>query len=124
MKYLFLKRRTLGLGPSRPQRKNAVPTSLRLEGAYLLSTNQKGHQHFELPVRSDENPKHSINEVDNWLLGFSHPVDDEGDEEDVGECGVDASVEGNSPLLAKPGRVVNTCTVCWPGEKKNAKMQY
>ena len=111
MKYLFLKRRTLGLGPSRPQRKNAVPTSLRLEGVYLLSTNQKGHQHFELPVRSDENPKHSINEVDNWLLGFSHPVDDEGDEEDVGECGVDASVEGNSPLLAKPGRVVNTCAV-------------
>ena len=79
---------------------------------------------IELPVRSDENPKHSINEVNNWLLGFSHPVDDEGDEEDVGECGVDASVEGNSPLLAKPGRVVNTCTVCWPGEKKNAKMQY
>ena len=47
-------------------------------------------------------------------MGFSHPVDDEGDEEDVGEGGVDAPVERNPPLLAEPGGVVDTCPVCWP----------
>jgi len=47
-------------------------------------------------------------------LGFSHPVDDEGDEEDVGEGGVDAPVERNPPLLAEPGGVVDTRTVCRP----------
>ena len=66
------------------------------------------------PVRGDENSKHSINEVDDGLLGFSHSVDDEGDEEDVGEGGVDASVQGNPPLLAEPGRVVDTCPVRRP----------
>ena len=74
----------------------------------------KYERHFEIPVRGDENPKHSINEVDDRFLGFSHPVDDKGDEEDVGEGGVDAPVEGNPPLFAKPGWVVDTRTVCWP----------
>ena len=48
------------------------------------------------------------------MLWLRHAVDDERDEEDVGEGGVDASVQGNPPLLAEPGRVVDTCTVGWP----------
>ena len=48
------------------------------------------------------------------MLWLRHAVDDERDEEDVGEGGVDASVQGNPPLLAEPGRVVDTCTVGRP----------
>ena len=48
------------------------------------------------------------------MLWLRHAVDDERDEEDVGEGGVDASVQGNPPLLAEPGRVVDTCPVGRP----------
>ena len=48
------------------------------------------------------------------MLWLRHAVDDEGDEEDVGEGGVDPSVQGNPPLLAEPGRVVDTCPVGRP----------
>ena len=83
----------------------------------------KCERHFEIPVRGDENPKHSINEVDDRFLGFSHPVDDEGDEEDVGEGGVDAPVEGDPPLFTKPGWVVDTRPVCRPGQCENVTKQ-
>ena len=73
------------------------------------------------PVRGDENSKHSINEVDDRLLRFSHSVDDKGDEEDVGEGSVDAPVERNPPLLAKPWGVVDTRTVCWPVVKNDVR---
>ena len=76
----------------------------------------KYERHFKIPVRGDKNSEHSINEVDDWLLGFGHPVDDEGDEEYVGEGGVDAPVEGDPPLFAKPGWVVDARPVCRPGQ--------
>ena len=39
------------------------------------------------------------------MLWLRHAVDDEGDEEDVGEGGVDPPVQRNLPLLTEPRRV-------------------
>ena len=72
-------------------------------------------------VRGDEDTQQGVNDVDGGGWGLSDAGEDEGDEEDVGEGGVDAPVERNPPLLAKPWGVVDTRTVCWPVVKNDVR---
>ena len=59
-------------------------------------------------VGDDEHQHQTLHDVDQGVARLSDVADDERDEDDVGEGGVDSSVERNSPLSAEPGRVVSS----------------
>ena len=80
----------------------------------LKAPQEEGGSQVPEAVRGDEDAQQCVDDVDGgggWLCDAG---EDEGDEEDVGEGGVDPSVQGNPPLLAEPGRVVDTCPVGRP----------
>ena len=57
-------------------------------------------------VGDDEDQHEELDDVDEGRGGLRDVADDQGDEDDVGEGGVDAPVERDTPLLAEPGRGV------------------
>ena len=64
---------------------------------------EEGSPNVPETVRGDEDGEEPVHPVDVRILWLSDLDDDETDEADVGERCVDGPVEGNPPLLAKPG---------------------
>ena len=54
-------------------------------------------------VGNDEDKHEELNDVDEGGGRLRDVTDDQGDEDDVGEGGVDAPIERDAPFLAKPG---------------------
>ena len=80
----------------------------------LKTPQEEGGSQVPEAVRGDEDAQQCVDDVDGGGGRLRDAGEDERDEEDVGEGGVDASVQGNPPLLAEPGRVVDTCPVGRP----------
>ena len=97
-----------------PEREVALLEPSHFRTRSLKAPQEEGRSKVPEAVRGDEDAQQCVDDVDGgggWLCDAG---EDEGDEEDVGEGGVDPSVQGNPPLLAEPGRVVDTCPICWP----------
>ena len=58
-------------------------------------------------VGDDEDEHEELDDVDEGRGRLGDVADDQGDEDDVGEGGVDAPVKRDTPLLAEPGRGVS-----------------
>ena len=57
-------------------------------------------------VGDDEDQHEELDDVDKRGGGFRDVADNQGDEDDVGEGGVDPTVQRDAPLFAEPGRGV------------------
>ena len=94
-----------------PEREVALLEPAHFRTRSLKTPQEEGGSQVPEAVRGDEDSQQCVDDVDGGGGRLRDAGEDERDEEDVGEGGVDASVQGNPPLLAEPGRVVDTCPV-------------
>ena len=97
-----------------PEREVALLEPSHFRTRSLKAPQEEGGSQVPEAVRGDEDAQQCVDDVDGGGGWLRDAGEDEGDEEDVGEGGVDPSVQGNPPLLAEPGRVVDTCPVGRP----------
>ena len=86
-----------------PESKVSLLKSLLVwTGALKTPEEERG---AEVPhgVGDDEDQHEELDNVDEGRGRLRDVTDDQGDEDDVGEGGVDASIKRDSPLLTEPG---------------------
>ena len=90
-----------------PESKVSLLESLLVWTGTLEAPEEERSAEVPHGVGDDEDQHEELDDVDEGRGRLRDVADDQGDEDDVGEGGVDASVKRDTPLLAEPGRGVS-----------------